>query len=53
MTWQVMAPVDGPAVTLIKILVMHFILPAILTLGVSELMRKKGLIRYGDMKLDL
>ena len=53
MTWQVMAPIEGPAVTLIKILVMHFILPALLTLLFSEFMRKKGWIRYGDMKLDL
>ena len=53
MTWQVMAPIEGPAVTLIKILVMHFILPAIVTLAVSEFMRKRGWIRYGDMKLDL
>ena len=53
MTWQVMAPIEGPAVTLIKILVMHFILPAALTLAVSEFMRKKGWIRFGDMKLEL
>ena len=53
MTWQVMAPIDGPAVTLVKILVMHFVLPAILTLAISEFMRKRGWIRYGDMKLDL
>ena len=53
MTWQVMAPIEGPAVTLIKILVMHFVLPAVLTLAISEFMRKKGWIHYGDMKLDL
>ena len=53
MTWQVMAPIEGPVVTLIKILVMQFILPAVLTLAVSEFMRKKGWIRLGDMKLEL
>lgn len=53
MTWQVMVPLDGPAATLLKILLLHFLLPAALTLAVSELMRKKGWIRYGDMKLDL
>ena len=53
MTWQVMAPIEGPVVTLIKILVMQFILPAVLTLAVSEFMRKKGWIRFGDMKLEL
>lgn len=35
------------------ILLMHFILPAALTLAVSELMRKKGLIAQGDMSLDV
>ena len=53
MTWQVMAPVEGPVVTLVKILVMHFVLPAVVTLGISEVMRKKGWIRFGDMKLEL
>ncbi|MCI8599610.1 MAG: PTS sugar transporter subunit IIC [Lachnospiraceae bacterium] len=53
MTWQVMAPVEGPTLTLIKILLIQIILPAIVTLGVSEFMRKKGWIKFGDMKLDL
>lgn len=35
-----------------KVVVLHFLLPAILTLMISEFMRKKGLIKYGDMKLD-
>lgn len=42
-----------PGMALIQIALMHFILPAVLTLAVSEFMRKKGLIRYGDMKLDV
>lgn len=33
------------------ILVMHFILPAVITLLVSEFMRKKGWIKKGDMLL--
>jgi hypothetical protein len=37
----------------VKILLLHFILPAALSLLFSEYMRKKGLIKYGDMKLDL
>lgn len=37
---------------IVLILLMHFILPAILTLTFSELMRKKGLIQQGDMALD-
>lgn len=36
---------------LLLILLMHFVLPAVLTLAVSELMRRKGLIVQGDMAL--
>lgn len=38
---------------LILIAVMHFILPAVVTLAVSEFMRKKGLIKSGDMRLTM
>lgn len=38
---------------LFKIALLHFILPAIITLLVSEIMRKKGWIKFGDMKLDI
>ena len=41
------------AVTLIQILVMHFIAPAVITLLISEFMRKKGWIKPGDLKLDI
>ncbi len=37
--------------TLILIFLMHFILPGLISLSVSEWMRKKGWIKYGDMKL--
>jgi len=37
--------------TLILILLMHFILPGLISFGVSEWMRKRGLIKLGDMKL--
>lgn len=53
MTYQEMAPVEGPAITLIKIAVLHFLLPGVLALGISDGMRKLGLIKHGDMKLDL
>ncbi|MFY9213403.1 MAG: PTS sugar transporter subunit IIC [Tissierellaceae bacterium] len=36
---------------LIMILFMHFILPAIISYMVSEWMRKRGYIKFGDMKL--
>lgn len=38
---------------LILIAVMHFVLPAVVTLAVSEFMRKKGFIKNGDMKLTM
>lgn len=38
---------------LVQILLMHFILPAAVTLLFSEGMRKAGWIREGDMKLDV
>lgn len=34
-----------------SIVIMHFLLPAIITLSISEWMRKKNHIKYGDMKL--
>ncbi|SKC92078.1 PTS transporter subunit IIC [Maledivibacter halophilus] len=37
---------------IINIGILHFILPAILTLIISEYMRKKGYIKYGDMELN-
>ncbi|MBO5054766.1 MAG: PTS sugar transporter subunit IIC [Lachnospiraceae bacterium] len=43
----------SPVVTLIQIAVMHFILPAALSFGISEFMRKKGWISDGDMKLQV
>ena len=37
---------------LIKIVVLHFILPAIIAFTISEIMRKFKLIEYGDQKLN-
>ncbi len=53
MTWQVMTQTEAAAVVLVKILVIQVILPAVVTLAVSEFMRKKEWIKFGDMKLDL
>lgn len=51
-TYQTMvAEGTSPAVVLTEIAVMHFLLPAVLSLGISEFMRKKGWILEGDMKL--
>lgn len=53
MTWQVMIQTEDALIVLIKIVVIQILLPAVVTLGISEFMRKKKWIRYGDMKLDL
>lgn len=52
MTWQTMSGAEGPGALIFKIAVCHFILPAALTLLISEFMRKKGWIKFGDMKLN-
>lgn len=41
----------GGVVALIEILLMHFILPGLLTLAIAEGMRKMKWIKQGDMKL--
>ncbi len=53
MTWQTMAGTVAPGMLLVKILLIQIILPAVVTLIISEFMRKKGFIKEGDMKLDL
>jgi len=53
MTWQTMTAVEPPMIVLIKIIVIQIALPAIVTLLISEFMRKKKWIQYGDMKLEL
>lgn len=53
MTYQTMAPEIGSTLTMIIIVVFQIVLPAVITLAVSEFMRKKGWIKDGDMKLDL
>lgn len=43
----------GTVPALLLIAVMHFILPAVITLGISEVMRKYGIIKQGDMALNI
>lgn len=52
MTWQTMAPYTNNVLLLVEILLMYFVLPACITLGISEGMRKAGWIRNGDMRLE-
>lgn len=52
MTWQTMSPYMNSGPLMFRIILLHFVLPAVLTLAISELMRKKGYIKAGDMTLD-
>lgn len=52
-TFAAMFPTNSGTIILIKILILQIILPALVTLVISEFMRKKGYIKLGDMKLDL
>ncbi|MCI9168579.1 MAG: PTS sugar transporter subunit IIC [Dorea sp.] len=53
MTWQTMIQTETASMVMTKILVIQIILPAVVTLGISEFMRKKGWIKFGDMKLEM
>ena len=53
MTWNTMVGPESATVVLIKILLIQIILPAVVTLIISEIMRKMKWIKFGDMKLDL
>lgn len=53
MTWQVMIQTEDPTIVLIKIVMIQFVLPAVVTLAISEFMRKRKWIHPGDMKLEL
>lgn len=53
MTWQVMTQYESPAYVMLKIIVLHFILPATITLLISEFMRKKKWIKTGYMRIEI
>lgn len=53
MTWQVMTQTESPVIVLLKIVLIQFVLPAVVTLLISEFMRKRKWIKPGDMKLDM
>lgn len=52
MTYRCMAPEYGALSAILIIAVMQFLLPAVLSLAVSEFLRKKNLIKLGDMRLE-
>lgn len=41
----------SPVIALLEIVLMHFVLPAVVTLGIAEAMRKLNLIKGNDLKL--
>ena len=54
MAYQTMVEAgQSPVQVLLQILLLHFIAPAAIALFVSVLMRKKGWIKSGDMKLNM
>lgn len=53
MTYQTMTQTENPVVVLLKIPILHFILPTLLVFGISEIMREEKWIKSGDMKLDI
>lgn len=42
----------SPSLAVVEIIAMHFILPALISFGISEAMRKLGWIKSGDLKLE-
>lgn len=52
-TWAVMSATVSPAVLLMKIVALHIVLPAIIAWGAGAWLRKRGVIRTGDMRLEL
>ncbi len=53
MSFQTMSEYMPMATALTYNITMYFILPAVISLAVSEFMRKHNFIRQGDMKLDV
>ena len=53
MAYKTMITNTSPTITILMILAMLIIAPAFLTYFISEAMRRKGLIKDGDMKLEI
>ncbi|MDU6361756.1 MAG: PTS sugar transporter subunit IIC [Clostridiales bacterium] len=52
-TWQTMSETYSPLYTGLAIILVLFVLPGVLSFIFAEIMRKKGLIKFGDLKLEL
>lgn len=53
LTWETMSGTTPPMMLALEIMLIHFILPALITLGVAKWMRSKKWIKDGDLKLEL
>ena len=52
-TYQTMVQTESAGIVLIKIVLLHFILPAVLAGGTALIMRKESILKDGDMKLSV
>lgn len=52
LTWETMRGTAHPTMVALGILLLHFVLPALITLVVAAWMRKKKWIKDGDLKLE-
>ncbi|MCY6369193.1 PTS transporter subunit IIC [Clostridium ganghwense] len=52
-TFTAMQGIKPNSILILQIIVLQFIVPALISISISEFMRKKGWIKFGDMKLDL
>ena len=50
-TWQCMVPETPGPIVIIELVLMHFLLPGLISLSVSEVMHKLNWIKKGDMRL--
>ncbi|MGL4363322.1 MAG: PTS transporter subunit IIC [Cellulosilyticaceae bacterium] len=53
LTWETMSANREPVLLFVQIILLHFLFPAIITFLISEWMRYKGYIKFGDLKLEL
>lgn len=53
MTYQTMTAAEEPLMVLLKILVFHFILPAVVSYVIYRGMKNMGYIKDGQMKLQV
>lgn len=50
-TYQTMTKAQSPVIVFAEIILLHFVLPAVLSFAISEFMRKREWIKEGDMRL--